>query len=167
MSVIANTTVISNFASVHRLDVLQHLLGRLFISTEVYAEVQDGMTEGIDYYQNIESHIYPFAADGWLRLISLHGDDELRLFNRLPAALHRGEASSLAIASERGWVFLTDDNRARKEARTLGVAISGTLGLLIQAVKRSVVTASEADVLLQRMIALGYRSPYGTISELL
>ena len=167
MSVIANTTVISNFASVQRLDLLQQVLKRLYVSTEVYAEIQDGKNEGIEYYAGIEANIYPFVADGWLHLTTLHGEDELRLFNRLPASLHRGEASSLAIASARGWVFLTDDSRARKEARVLSVAISGTLGLLIQAMKRSVVTDFEADDLLQRMIAMGYRSPYGTIRELL
>lgn len=39
MSVISNTTVISNFASIGQLDVLRQLLGSLAISTEVYHEI--------------------------------------------------------------------------------------------------------------------------------
>ncbi len=42
MTVIANTTIISNFASVGRLDILKDLLGQLYITTEVYAEIQEG-----------------------------------------------------------------------------------------------------------------------------
>ena len=54
----------------------------------------------------------PFSNEGWLRLTTFEGDDELRLFGQLPAALHRGEASCLAIAAQRKWAFLTDDARA-------------------------------------------------------
>jgi hypothetical protein len=167
MKVIANTTVISNFAAVGRLDLIRGLLIEVCISTDVYGEIQDGITEGIEYYTGIEDHIYPFTLDGWLHLCPIQGDEELRLFNQLPAALHRGEASCLAIAAQRGWAFITDDSRARKAARALGISISGTLGLLIEAVKIDLLSASEADRLLDMMIALGYRSPHGTVSELL
>jgi predicted nucleic acid-binding protein len=56
--IIANTTVISNFASVGRLEVLHTLLGQLYLSTEVLAEIQDGYAEGNLFYQGIEKHIY-------------------------------------------------------------------------------------------------------------
>ena len=56
MSVIANTTVISNFAAIGRLDVLHSLLGEVHISTAVYAEIQDGLSEGFNFYIGIESH---------------------------------------------------------------------------------------------------------------
>jgi predicted nucleic acid-binding protein len=43
MEVIANTTIVSNFAAVGQLGLLRDVLGRVFISTEVYAEIQDGL----------------------------------------------------------------------------------------------------------------------------
>jgi hypothetical protein len=46
MSVIANTTVISNFASINQLDLLRRLFGALYISTEVYEEIRIGLEEG-------------------------------------------------------------------------------------------------------------------------
>ena len=64
MNVIANTTIISNFASVGRLDILKELLGQLYITTEVYAEIQDGLAEGYDFYAGIERNYFP-----WRRLI--------------------------------------------------------------------------------------------------
>jgi hypothetical protein len=167
MRVIANTTILSNFAAVGRLDVLRDLLGEVYISTDVYAEIQDGLAEGSDFYADIESHIHPVTPGGWLRLTSPHGDDELRLFSRLPAALHRGEASCLTIAAQRGWALLTDDARARKAARELNVVISGTLGLLVQATQAGLLSLDEANVLLGQMIQVGYRSPYSDLIELL
>lgn len=125
---IANTTVISNFAAVHRLDLLHSLLGRLYISSEVYGEIQQGLAEGYDFYEGIEGLLYPFTAEGWIELVSLEGTEELRRYGEVPDRLHRGEASCLAIARERGWAFLTDDQEARKMAREWKIELSGTLG---------------------------------------
>ena len=94
-------------------------------------------------------------------------EEELRLFRSLPRRLHRGEASCLAIARHRGWAFLTDDKLARVTARTWGIEVSGTLGVLVQAVKRELLAREPADGLLQEMIARGYRSPYGILQPLL
>ena len=77
MTVIANTTIISNFAAVGRLDVLHGLMGQVYISTDVYAEIQDGQAEGCDFYNGIESFISPLTPNGWLHLTSQNGDDEL------------------------------------------------------------------------------------------
>jgi predicted nucleic acid-binding protein len=167
MIVIANTTIISNFAAVRRLDVLRNLLGQVYISTDVYAEIQDGLAQGCNFYADIDTHIYPFTPDGWLRLTALEGDEELRLFSQLPVALHRGEASSLAIAAHRGWAFLSDDARARRTAQELGLILSGTLGALIQAIEAKLLTLDQANVLLAEMIRAGYHSPYNNLSELL
>lgn len=43
MKVICNTTVISNFAAVNALAILRDVVRELHISTEVYAEIQDGL----------------------------------------------------------------------------------------------------------------------------
>jgi len=167
VTVIANTTIISNFASVGRLDILKDLLGQLYITTEVYAEIQDGLAEGYDFYIGIESHMYPLASDGWLHLTSLEGEEELRIFSHMPAALHRGEASCLAVAVRRGMAFLTDDARARSVARELQVVVSGTLGILVRSVTEEHLSLEVADSVLNQMIKAGYHSPYGTLAGLL
>jgi len=47
MSVITNTTVMSNFASINQLDLLRRLFSALYISTEVYEEIQIGLERGL------------------------------------------------------------------------------------------------------------------------
>lgn len=136
MSVIANTTVISNFSGIGRLDLLRQLYGTLYISTEVYREIQVGLEEGYRYYQSIDQLIHPLATDGWTRLTSVTEEQELHIFSTLPQRLHYGEASSIAIAQHRGWYFLTDDMAARRQATQLGVHVSGSVGCLVLAVER-------------------------------
>jgi predicted nucleic acid-binding protein len=59
MSVIANTTVISNFASIRYLDLLRQLFGVLSISTEVYEEIQAGIEEGYQFYMGTKPSLDP------------------------------------------------------------------------------------------------------------
>lgn len=166
MKVIANTTILSNFCAVGRLDLLRHVLGQVYISTDVYAEILDGLAEGNDFYAGIEAQVYPLKDDGWLHLTAPDSDAELRLFGELQGGLHRGEASCLAIATRRGWALLTDDARARRAARELKVILSGTLGVLVQTVRRGLLSLEEADLLLGQMIRAGYHAPYTSLAEL-
>lgn len=163
---LVNTTVLSNLAAVGRLDVLRDLLGHVHISNEVYEELVNGLEEGYNFYAGIDTQIHPFAEGGWIRLVSMVDEHELRLFRSLPRRLHSAEASSLAIAQHRRWAFLTDDKLAREIAHERGVVVSGTLGVLVQAVKSGRMTINEGNELLQRMIARGYRSPYNSLSPL-
>lgn len=43
MKVVTNTTIISNFAAAGQLNLLRQLLDEVYITTEVYAEIQDGI----------------------------------------------------------------------------------------------------------------------------
>ena len=101
MSIFANTTVISNLASIDRLDLLRQLYRTLHIPIEVFSEIQDGLDEGYAFYTGIDRLVHPLNDEGWIHLTGL-SEDELRLFSRLPARLHKGEAACIAIANFRG-----------------------------------------------------------------
>jgi predicted nucleic acid-binding protein len=167
MSVIANTTIISNFASIGQLSVLKQLFSAVYITVEVYQEIQSGLEEGYQFYSGIDQNIYPFASQGWIHLISMRDDEDLLLFNQLPSTLQRGEASCLAIAHNRNWLFLTDDKAARKSATNLGVRLSGTLGCLVLSIERNLYSLEQANRWLTEMMHLGYRSPVTDLTGLL
>jgi predicted nucleic acid-binding protein len=166
MNILVNTTVLSNFAAVGRLDLLRSLFRIVYIAQAVFEEVQAGLDEGYTFYAGLETESHPFCEDGWLRLITLEGEEELNLFQSLPRKLHRGEAMSLAIAKHRGWRFLTDDHAARSKADELGVRKAGTLAVLVQAVDRSLVTLEEGNSLLRAMVTFNYQSPVTDLTEL-
>ena len=167
MSVITNTTVLSNFSSIGQLDLLHQLYGIVYIPTEVYEEIQAGLEEGYLFYTGIDHRIYPLAKEGWIRLTSMVGEEELHFFSRLPSGLHHGEASCLAIAKHRGWMLLSDDRAARDEAARLGIRVSGSVGCLVLAVERSACSLEQANTWLDRMIQQGYWSPVSDLTRLL
>ncbi len=167
MSVIANATVISNFAAIRQLELLRRLFKHLYISAEVHEEIQAGLEEGYDFYTEVVNVIRPFAEQGWIELETMQGEAELRLFGAVPTKLHRGEASSIAIAKERQWLFLSDDAAARKYAQELHISISGTLGCLALAVERRLASLEQANHWLSQMIEQGYHSPVSDLDELL
>lgn len=166
MNVISNTTVLANFAAIAALDNLRDLFGEVFLSTEVYQEIQRGLEEGYSFYSGIEEVLHPIKQDGWLRLTSLT-EREVLLFSNLPGQLHAGEASCLAIAQQRSWLFLTDDKAARREADKRQVAISGSLGCLVMGVERGLWTLDQANKKLGLIIAAGFFSPVRDLAGLI
>lgn len=167
MSQVVNSTVLSNFAAVARLDVLHDAAGTLYLPTEVYDEIVDGQLAGYAFYDRMGQHIAPLSDNGWLHLVSLT-DDEQRLMAALPEQLHRGEAACLCLARQRGWDFLSDDRAARRQAAQWNIRVSGTLGILVAAVQDGLLPLIEANALLQMMVAkANYRAPLTDLSLLL
>ena len=88
MSVISNTTVLSNFAAIDSLHRLHDLFGEVFLPTEVYQEIQRGLEEGYAFYSGVEEVLHPKKEDGWLRLTSLNNEGEVLIFSGMPGQLH-------------------------------------------------------------------------------
>lgn len=65
--------------------------------------------------------------------------------NLLVAALRlvvdAGEAEAIALASEKSCLLISDDKQARAAAKRLGVAVIGTVGVLVRAKQSGVVSA--------------------------
>lgn len=78
---------------------------------------------------------------------------DLEALSRL-LALHRGERDALQIAREEvAGLLLTDDTAARLAARGLNVAVHGTLGILLRAVRREQKRRDEVADLLRQLPA--------------
>ena len=58
---------------------------------------------------------------------------------------------ALAVISEKpGYIFLTDDAAARLVAKKTGIKVHGTIGILIRAIRRNLLTPQEVvDILYQ------------------
>ncbi len=146
-----------NFALVGRTDLVTRFFGAEASTTDaVLAEYQAGAASG------------QFPPDAWvgLELLTLT-EPEVVFADALPAKLGPGERSCLAVALHRQGTLATDDRDARKLALRDGVPVIGTLGLLVQCVEQSYLTGDEANALLARMVAAGYRSPVTSLDALL
>jgi len=146
MRLVIDNTVMSNFALVGRTQWLHEVWPGIMVTSEdAWDELQAGIRLGR----------IPDNDWSWLTVLSL---TELECTAR--------DELMPPLARSRGYAFLTDDRVARREARRLGVAISGTIGLLVSLIERGYVSLEEADEALRQMIAAGYYSPVRSLGEL-
>jgi predicted nucleic acid-binding protein len=116
---IADTTVLNNFAQVRHPRLLQVVLPDLAAPTDVLAELSQGERSGS----------VPRSDWSWLQILELT-EAERQDARDISRVLDSGEAACIAVARSRGLTLLTDDRRARRLARSLGIRISGTVGIL-------------------------------------
>ncbi len=143
--VIADNSTLSNFARSEHFDVLQNLFrSGIWTTALVIAEIERGLGK----HPSLQSIID--AQSQWLHVIEDLEDAEDQQMQALQAAHRRlsaTDASILAVAKERGWTVLTDDNRGGKGmqfvAQQEGVPFWSTLDLLRQAVGQALITQTE------------------------
>jgi predicted nucleic acid-binding protein len=153
--VLLDTTVLSNFAHIKRMDLLRLALPDAMTTPHVVTELKRGIASG---------HV-PTCDCGWLEVVELTPSEEISLAH-VRLVLDDGEASCIAVALEREASLFTDDLDARRYGQRHGICVSGTLGVLSLLVKGSHLTVAEADDCLQRMITHGYRSPVRSLADL-
>ena len=152
-----DTTVLSNFSHAQQPELVARVLDAAAATTPaVLHELHVG--EALSFV--------PACDWRWLPILTPTASEQL-LATELMSQLDVGEAECLAVASIRGYRFLSDDRTARQVARHRGVVVSGTLSLLIKAVSDQVLTIHDADKLLSKMIFNGYRSPVRTLLTLI
>lgn len=167
MPALIDATVLSHFAAVNRLDLLQAYAPDARVATEVGSEIQDGVAFGYSFLSRVTALFKPPNTHGWLVLTEVSGSEERTFFNGVLRQLQAGEAASLAIAAVRGWHFITDDRSAREFAQANGISLSGTIGVLIWHIRMRNLSVAQANVLLDQMIRVArYRSPVRDLREL-
>jgi uncharacterized protein len=116
-SVVSDSTCLIGLERVGKLDILPALFDSVMIPPEVEREF--GGT---------------FA---WLKVENLSNN---LLVAALEMIVDAGEAEAIALASERNCLLISDDKQARTAAKRLGIAIIGTVGILIRAKQNGIIT---------------------------
>ena len=156
LEILFDSCVLSNFAFSDSLFILKGLYGHsAFITDFVSAEIMHGIQHGYSDLKKIQNSL----QEGWIREIALSTITEKGLFQVLSVSLGLGEASSIAVAKARGFLFACDDKAARREAGLLEVKLTGTIGMLKKAVKTKIVSKKHANIVLAGMRACGFYSP--------
>ncbi len=72
----------------------------------------------------------------WLKIENLKNN---LLVAALQMVVDAGEAEAIALASEKNCLLISDDKQARTAAKRLGVAIIGTVGVLVRAKQNGII----------------------------
>lgn len=83
------------------------------------------------------------------------------------SGVHPGEESVISLALRTRATAIVDDRRARQVAHALGIGLSGTPGVIIELVKRRVISKGEARDALERMVDEGWYCSAKLFSALL
>lgn len=127
--IIADTTPLSVFLRIGRIDLVQSLVRTLYVPEAVAVELDRGQKLFGQWREQM-----PFA-----QVIRVEPSPLLVL---LKSELDIGEAEAIALAVERkGELLLIDEAQGRTVARRLSLDVIGSVGLVLLAKKRGLVTA--------------------------
>ena len=128
--VICNTYPLQYLHQLGRLDLLPSLVSRVVVPTAVAAELAEGRRLGLDL---------PTPEN--LPWVDLREAPVASLYP-LVAALGPGETAVLALAvAATDAIVILDDALARRQAETLGLRLTGTLGILLDAKRAGLIRA--------------------------
>ncbi|MCW5912223.1 MAG: DUF3368 domain-containing protein [Cyclobacteriaceae bacterium] len=124
--VIADAGPVFSLAIIDKLNLLEQLFNGIAIPEAVWQEIT--LDKTTLWYSQIElffqSKVHPIAG-----------------FNELMFTMDKGESESVLLYKELNADYLlVDDNKARKIAENLGVNCIGTLGLLVAAKQKKLIT---------------------------
>lgn len=155
---VLNTTVLSNFAAIDRIDLVADLAGICAVP-EVERELEDG----------VQTHPYLQPALDALHDTIVVAPISETVANReaiVHSHLDPGEAQAFALADTHDGRLLTDDGDARTFAKQQGVTVVGSVGVLLTALNAGRIDEPTANDYLQTWIDdYGYYVPYRTIDE--
>ena len=122
MPAVCNSTPLIALSRISRLELLSEYLGIVHIPPQVYDEV---VTHGGDLFGAKE-----VASADWIKLKEVTNRIAV---DSLSVSLDKGESEAIVLAKEMNLLLVIDDRDGRKIAESLGLKITGTIGLLLLA----------------------------------
>ena len=149
---IADSSVIILFARLNKIGLLKKPYASIEVTESVYEE---SVEKGAEYGHGDAAILKKAFDEGHLRITKLYGAHK-DLSNNLQRAhpqLGKGETDTIALAIQnKTSVALIDEHPARIAARLQGVKCTGTVGILLAAFSKGLISKSEAKALFNTLI---------------
>jgi predicted nucleic acid-binding protein len=128
--IVSNTSPLYYLHQIGCVDVMRDLFGTVYTTPQVVAELNAGKRQGLD--------IPKVSEIEWMII----RDIAVPLFVELIPDLGKGEASVVALAIENpGSYVIIDDRLGREVAKAQKIQLTGTLGILLLAKQKGLITA--------------------------
>ena len=149
MIVVSDTTPIISLMKAGQLELLQKLFGSVYIPKAVHQELTENevFSEEVKMVQECEFLYVEQVNNG--KSVAI-----LRNFTGLDA----GESEAIILADEKqSDVLLMDEHKGRQVAKKMGIAITGTIGILTQAFDEGMLAREDVERCVERFKESGIR----------
>lgn len=154
-SAVSNAGPLIHLARINRLHLLKALFQEVVIPIEVKIETVDkGRESGFSDAIQVDKAI----NEGWIRTEKVKPSKKFEEVAKI-AGLQPAEVAVIYYAYRSRMPALLDDDAARVFARTLGITIRGSLGIILDALKRSLLSRVEALEMLDKLSEVMYLAP--------
>jgi len=147
MLAVINASPLIYLSKLGVIEILPQLFTRIITTTTVKQEV-------LSEKKAPEYTILKELFESWLEVVSV----EEKIIEKLAVLqIHRGEAEVIALGrelltKEKTTVVIIDDLLAREIAISLGLTVTGTIGVLLKALKEKIITKKKTQALLEQLI---------------
>lgn len=143
MIVVSDTTPIISLIKINRLDLLEELFSEVLIPDAVFRELTTNTI-----FAN-EAQIV--KSSSFLKISSVQNKKALQLLQAV-SGLDDGESEAIILADElKASVLVMDERKGRKVAQKMGIKITGTVGILIQAYDEKKISANDVKSYLTQL----------------
>jgi len=147
--VVSDTTAITHLARIGALNIIHQLYMTIYIPEAVYSELTNN---GSNIPGAQEAKTYP-----WIKTKKVRNKDRVNTHAKL---LDPGESEAIALAEElNADLLIMDEKIGRKYAKSLGIDITGMIGILLLAKERKLIISVKPflDRLMATRFKLGMR----------
>ncbi|MEK6982313.1 MAG: DUF3368 domain-containing protein [Candidatus Micrarchaeota archaeon] len=151
MVIVSNSTPLICLAKINQLNLLKKLFKEIIITKEVYEEV---VVRGKEESYSDSTFIEQAINEEWIKVVEHKISKTVLLFTELDV----GEISSISLALNKNADFiLIDEAAGRHVARSFQLKTKGTLGVLLLAYRKNLITKEYLKDLIAFLIANGFR----------
>ena len=149
MIVVSDTTPLISLMKAARLEVLEKLYNEIMIPEAVYSE----LTTNDKYAEEAEE----IGECAFIRVVAV-GERKADEVLRKVSGLDLGESEAIIYADDHGVdILLMDEDAGRRVAKAMGIRVRGTIGVLLLAYDKGVLSADDVDDAVNRLRAANRR----------
>ncbi len=134
MIVVSDTSPISNFLLINRIQLLPDLYKEVLIPT--------GVAEELRRLEAARDRVSELLQSDWITVQTVA---DRTLYEELRLRLDYGESEAIALAIElQADLLLIDETKGRRVAKSYGLSITGLLGVLLEAKAKGLIPSVQA-----------------------
>lgn len=135
MIIISDTTPLISLLKIGHLELLHHLFGEIQIPCAVYRELASN-----DKFKQEAIEIFQVE---YIQKVDVEDKKSVALLRRV-TGLDEGESEAIVLSDEmKADILLMDELKGRQVAKQMGINIMGTIGILMTAFERKLLSADE------------------------